>query len=110
MKIKVTTLIAAVLGIALSSSAFAGGGLKMTQHEDAIEANSVEFFVDAGGSGSVVVRTCTTCEPVRLAVTSKTKAYENGNEVPIGSMGGKTRQTAVVFFLVKDRSVSRITW
>ena len=110
MNIKPTIFLAAVLAMALSSSVVAGGGLKMIQHEDAIEANSVQFFVDASGSGSVVVRSCANCEPVRLPVTSKTKAYDNGKEVPMASMAGKTRQTAVVFFLIKDKSVSRVTW
>lgn len=109
MKIKLTTLIAAALGLALSSSVLAGG-LKMIQHEDAIEANSVEFMVGPSGNGRVVVRACDTCQPVRLKVTSETKAYENGSEVPMASLSGKTKKTAVVFFLVKDRTVSRITW
>jgi hypothetical protein len=109
MKIKVTRLIATALALGLWSSVPAGG-LKMIQHEDAIEANSVEFMVGPSGNGRVVVRACDTCKPVRLKVTSETKAYEDGNEVPMGSLGGQTKKTAVVFFQVKDGSVTRITW
>lgn len=110
MKIKLTTFLAAVLGIALSSSVLADGGLKMIQHEDAIEANSVEFLVGPTGTGRVVVRACDTCKPVRLKVTSESKAFEKGKEVPMGSLGGQTKKPAVVFFLVKDGTVSRVTW
>ena len=110
MKFKLTTLLAAVIGMALSFSVFAGGGLKMIQHEDAIEANTVEFLVGPSGTGRVVVRACDTCQPVRLKVTSKTKAYDNGNEVSMASLGGQTKKTAVIFFLVKEGTVSRITW
>ena len=110
MKLKLTTLLAAVLGLALSASVSAGGGLKMTQPEDAIEANSVEFLVGPSGSGSILVRQCETCKPVKLKVTSETKAFDNGTEVPMGSLGGQTKKTAVVFFLVKDGTVNRITW
>lgn len=109
MKIKLTTLTAAAFGLALSSSVLAGG-LKMGQHEDAIEASSVEFLVGPSGKGTVVVRSCDTCQPVRLKTTSKTKAYEKGSEVPMRSLGGQTKKPAVVFFLVKDRTVSRVTW
>lgn len=108
MSIKCTFPVAAILGLLLSSSAIAGG-LKMIQHEDAIEAQSVEFFVNAGGNGSVVVRECNTCAPVRLKVTRDTKAYDNGSEVPLASLSGAARQSAVVFYLVKDKTVSRIT-
>ena len=110
MKIKLTTLLAAALSIALSTSVLAGGGLKMTMTEDAIEANSIEFLVGPSGNGSVLVRSCESCKPVKLKVTSETKAYHNGTEVPMGSLGGQTKKTAVVFFLVDDGSVSRITW
>ena len=110
MKIKLTTLFAAVLGLTLSSSVLADGGLKMIQHEDAIEANSVEFLVGPSGRGTVVVRSCETCQPVRLKTTSKTKAYEKGVEVPMRSLGGQTKKSAVVFFLVKNGTVSRVTW
>lgn len=109
MKTKFLFPVAALLGLALSSSAFAGG-LKMIQHEDAIEAQSVEFFVNAAGRGSVVVRECDTCAPVRLKVTPDTRAFDNGAEVPLASLSGAARQSAVVFYLVKDRTVSRVTW
>lgn len=109
MKIKFTFPVAAILGLLLSSSAIAGG-LKMIHHEDAIEAQSVEFFVNAGGNGSVVVRECDNCAPVKLKVTRDTKAYENGAEVPLANLSGATRQWAVVFYLVKDKTVSRVTW
>ena len=110
MKIKLTTLTAAVLGLALSFSVSADGGLRMVQHEDAIEANSVEFLVGPSGKGTVVVRSCETCKPVRLKTTNKTKAYDKGTEVPMRSLGGQTKKSAVVFFLVKDGTVSRVTW
>ena len=109
MKFKLTIPVAALVGLVLSSSAFANG-LKMIHHEDAIEAQSVEFFVNAGGNGSVVVRECDTCAPVKLKVTRDTKAYDNGAEVPLSSLSGATRQWAVVFYLVKDKTVSRVTW
>ena len=104
MKIRFIIILAALLGSANA------GALKMVQHEDAIEANTIEFLVGPSGNGKVVVRSCETCQPVSLKVTGKTKAYDNGNEVPMGSLGGQTKKTAVVFFLVKDGSVTRITW
>lgn len=100
--------LAAVLAALLFQGAAAGPTI--TELEDAIEARSVELRQGPGGTLTAVVRQCDRCPEIRLEVARDARAYQGGREVELERAARLVGENVVVFFTVKDRKVSRITW
>lgn len=99
----------ALLGLALLPFVSIAGPT-ITQIEDAVETDAVDLRLDAAGNGFAVVRSCARCDPIRLAVTPATTAWENGVAVPVRQAMAAKGSNIVVFFAIDAKTVTRIVW
>ena len=80
------------------------------EDHNAFESMSLRISMDASLNGFIEGKVCDECETIQVAITPKTKAYENNIEVPLKKAESRLGRYATVIYLVKTKKVTAIRW
>ena len=97
------------LFIALVMSMANAGQAEIINHEDAIETNEI-MIVGSQANGYVLARKCDDCPQLRLQLSVNTKAYQNGQQVPMSRVPNRVDTAITVIYDPKTNVVNRIKW
>jgi len=82
---------------------------EIINHEDAIETNEI-ILVGTKTNGFVLARKCAKCPQLRLQLSPNTKAYAQGQQVPMSSVPNRLKTAITVIYDPKTNVVNRIKW
>ena len=78
--------------------------------EDAMETDSLRITLNKDGSGFVQGKLCDECKLLTIAITAKTKAFNQVTEVPLEQAADRLGKPATIFINLDHTQVTRIAW
>ena len=78
--------------------------------EEAVEAVALEVRLGNDLTGTVVGRSCDTCERKEFPVTSATQAFENDVRVDLRKLLDQHGKPATIIYNIRSGEATRILW
>jgi len=78
--------------------------------EDAMETESLRITLNDDGSGYIQGKMCDECKLLTVAISAKTKAFDQVTEVPLEQAADRLGKPATIFINLEHTEVTRIAW
>ena len=99
-------VLAALIALAASSGAWA----TIILVEDAVEAVALEVRLGRDMTGTVVGRSCDSCERRTFPITPQTQALENNVRVDLRRLRDQHGKPATIIYNIRSGEATRILW
>lgn len=103
-------LINYTLAVVFAFAASTGSWATIIPVEDAVEAVALEVRLDENLTGTVVGRSCDSCERKEFPITAQTQAFENNIRVDLRRLRDRHGQPATIIYNIRSGEATRILW
>jgi len=78
--------------------------------EEVAELTGLKITLNKQLKGKIIIEPCDNCKAIILSITPETKAFRNNEEVALIQAKQQLGQSALVYYTISTKIVSRIKW